>query len=391
VGTDPEEGRCVGLTCEERKQLSDCTSRDPTLWRAEAWAAYAQVNDELQRARAHVRCGCGTRWPQAAKAVRRCKMEIAEREIEIAQDDLDAALQAMALPRRPSGARAADADGAGCGSRALRAPKRIWMELKLYYSGARIERTWSAIHRASANLYMLYEESELPAQARRLHALVAALPDLNSQLTSLTEILPELKIKAENARQQVPAGVRPMLRELYQEAMGVTESLQTEARVLRNALLAASGGLLLILLTLGVWHLLNKDIFSLCANAEKRATVCPVGGHSSRPLDVFAIELAGMLGGVLSVVVPIATGERIKTPYRVFNLQLVLKVLTGAAAGLAGVLLIESGIVPALTTTSKAAIIGYAVFFGITQQALTGIIDRRASSLARETPTVKSV
>lgn len=53
--------------------------------------------------------------------------------------------------------------------------------------------------------------------------------------------------------------------------------------------------------------------------------------------------MAGMLGGLLLIVIPLATGERIKTPYRVFNQQLVLKLLAGAASGLGGVVLLVVG------------------------------------------------
>jgi hypothetical protein len=98
-----------------------------------------------------------------------------------------------------------------------------------------------------------------------------------------------------------------------------------------------------------------------------------------------------MLGGAISVVIPIATGERIKTPYRVFNHQLALKVLAGAATGFAGVVLIESSFVTGFEIANGTAIIGYAIFFGASQQALTALIDRQANKLAEKTPTTKSV
>ena len=123
-------------------------------------------------------------------------------------------------------------------------------------------------------------------------------------------------------------------------------------------------------------HVLDKNIVWLCVTVNG-GHVCPAGEGSSHPFDVFGVELAGMLGGILSVVIPVATGERIKAPYRVFNHQLLLKILAGAASGLAGVVLVESGFIPAFAVKSGTTIIGYAVFFGIAQQALTGVVDRR--------------
>jgi hypothetical protein len=339
----------------DRERLVKRIEDDPSLWRAEAWTAYAQVRDELQRVRgrelAHL--------PQSERP----------NSIKIVEDDLDQALLAMAPPERRGKPRS-----------------RIWLALKQYYSGADIERTWSAIHRASEGLYTLYDENELPAQAARLHELVAALPDLSSQLTSTTDILTELNTAPEGGKLQA----RAKLRELHQDAMGATESLQAEAHALRNTLLVSSGALFVVVFVLGIVHLFDDSIISLCSAASDGGEICP-GGGSPHPFDVFAVELAGMLGGILSVVIPLATGERIKTPYRVFNHQLLLKIFAGAAAGLGGAILVESGLVSAFSVTSASAIIGYAIFFGFAQQALTGVIDRRASSLGEETPATKSV
>ncbi len=143
-------------------------------------------------------------------------------------------------------------------------------------------------------------------------------------------------------------------------------------------------------LLLGALHVVNTEIISLCSKPAGSATsFCPMGPGSER-FDVFAVELAGMLGGLLSVVIPIATGEQINTPYRVFIQQLVLKTFAGAATALAGVVLVQSEFISAFKVTSDESILGYAVFFGIAQQAVTGAVDRRANALAKATPDVKS-
>jgi len=149
--------------------------------------------------------------------------------------------------------------------------------------------------------------------------------------------------------------------------------------------MTASIGIFLVVVVLGVAHLLDTGIINLCTSKH----TCPLSG-SPHPFDVFAVELAGMLGGLLSVVIPLATGERITTPYRVFNQQLVLKTLAGAATAVAGILLVEGALVSAIKLESTAAILGYAVFFGFAQQVVTGFVDRRADSLAKQTPSTKS-
>jgi uncharacterized phage infection (PIP) family protein YhgE len=235
---------------------------------------------------------------------------------------------------------------------------------------------------------MLYPGYELTAQAEYLPALVSALPESSSPLKALTGIL--AKLKAEPANMTLT--IRAELREVYEQTASTSEALQREARILRNALLTASAALLTIVIVLGTLHAVNTEVISVCASSLKHSsqTFCPLG-HSSERFDVFAVELAGMLGGLLSVVIPIATGERINTPYRVFNQQLVLKTFAGAATALAGVMLVVSGLIPGFVFESNAAILGYAVFFGIAQQAVTGAVDRRANTLAEKTPDLKSV
>lgn len=184
--------------------------------------------------------------------------------------------------------------------------------------------------------------------------------------------------------------IRAKLRQIHLDAMDATESLQAEARTLRNTLLVASCALFAVVFAFAFLHVVNSCIIKICSTNAHGGTVCP-GGESSHGLDVFIVELAGMLGGILSVVIPLATGERIKTPYRVFNHQLLLKVLAGAAAALAGVLLVQSDVISQLKLESTSTLLGYAIFFGFSQQVVTGLIDRRANDLGKVTPTVKSV
>ncbi len=341
----------VVLSEEKREELLCCTEKDPTLWRAEALEAYEQVADELKR----------------VSSRGESRDEVRPHELSIVKGDLDAALRAMAPPEKKPGLSG------------------LYERMKQYYSGAPIERTWAAIHRASGGLQMLYDNDELPAQAMRLRNLVEALPDLKPQLATLVETTGALKSNRATGK------TRPMLREIYQEAIGVSESLQIDARGLRNAMLVASGVLAFIVALLSAVHLIDPSIISVCTHKlvdGKLVLACPTG-TSSRPIDVVVIALAGLLGGVLSIVIPLATGERIKTPYRVFNHQLMLKTIAGAGTAIAGVILVESGLIPGFKVENSAELLGYAILFGFAQQAFTGMIDRRANSLARATPATK--
>ena len=362
----------------KRESLRSSVKLDPALWRAEAWASYVQVDGERRRAS--------------------CRVEDDDCQVEIVTSHLDDALEAMA-PLDPVEKANEKNPFVGFSVAVGRWFGRLMLKLKLYYSGARIERCWSAIHSASAALFMAYPETELPAQAARLRGLLSALPDLDWQLALVTDIINELKqqqrsagskeSKAPEVREEEVSVMRARLRQIHLDAMDASSSLQIEARTLRNALLVASGALLAVLLLLGFMHIFNSCIFKICTTVNDH-TVCP-GGGSAHSVDVFTVELAGMLGGLLSAVIPLATGERIKTPYRVFNHQMLLKILAGAATALAGVLLVQSHVISQIKFGSSATLLGYAVFFGFSQQVLTGLIDKRANELGRETPTAKSV
>lgn len=295
-----------------------------------------------------------------------------------------------------------------------------WIGLKRFYSGSDIDQAWKAIHRAQAALYVIYPARELLPQAEHVEAVIAELPEqtvLQKLVTNLTyeisraapasstpapapTLAPSAPAPAPSAPAPSPSTPTPpasalptdpgtRLRGIYERAMDVSDKLQADARALRNALITASIAILVVLIVIGVAHLIEPKIISLCASAQGHKA-CPIDG-SPHGLDVFVVELAGMLGGLLSIVIPVATGERIKTPYRVFNQQLIVKTLAGAATAVGGVLLLAGGLIDTIKLESTTAILGYAAVFGFAQQIVTGAIDRRANSLAKQTPTAKSV
>jgi hypothetical protein len=414
-----------------RAQIECEVRSDPALWRALTFPGYATVRDDLKRLEAQ---GNGS----GGKARTPFDKPGAERIALGSREALDEGLRAM---KRDDGHQ-------------ILKPSSWWRSFKLFYSGSRIELALTAIHRARAALYLLYPNHELDAQTDRLQELVGDLPEANPLRGSLTTSLGHLRKPGKSK-----SALRARLQQIYEQAIGVSESLQREARALRNAMMIASFGLGLVLLTLGSAHAIEKHFVNLCsvtqhstppspgatpvatasakiagtgrssvksgemsalggdwssslgsdsiatarASLAKSATStakdgspatknedCPLD-HSLTSFDVFALELAGMFGGLLSVVIPLATGERVKTPYGIFNHLLILKILAGAATAVAGVMLVEAGLVSKLSFESSAAVLAYAVVFGFAQQLVTGFIDRRASTLAKETLGAKGV
>jgi hypothetical protein len=352
----PDDDSSLEQSLERLEQL---VNADPSIWRVLAFGTYAKVRDELKRLDAQAD---GVHEPPVPENDGQTRESVAAS----CEQALHEALQAMVPEQR----------------RGRGGPRRWWHMLKLFYSGTRIEQAWLAIHRARGSLYLLFPTAELPAQIESLQNLVEELPESGTR-KSLITVLGRLKANTPTATTNTE------LREIYEQAMGVSDALQREARTLRNTLMTASAAIFAVVLTLGVAHVLDKQIVELCLHQGKKE-LCPLGG-ALHPLDVFTVELAGMLGGLLSVVIPLATGERVQTPYRIFNQQLVLKTFAGAASALAGVILVESELIAGFTFKTASAVLGYAIVFGFAQQIVTGAVDRRANSLAKQTPSAKDV
>lgn len=297
---------------------------------------------------------------KAPKAINAAKAR--EKNLRAVQLNLDTALVAM-TQRRPTRDR-----------------------LKTFYSGAQIEQTWAAIQRASTSLYAVYEKHELPMQADKLHNLVEELPNLKPQILALGAAKQGLASDPSADKRTT----RAIFREIHQQAMEETATLYRSSRALRNALLVSSVVLFTMAIALAIVHAFDPDIINVCGARSVEGgdlvLACPTG-HHSLGVDVLVLELAGMLGGMLSFVIPIATGENIRAPYRVFNYQLLFKTAVGATAAVAGVVVLESGLVPGFDIGTPAEVLGYAVIFGLGQQILTGMIDGRANRLGQETPS----
>lgn len=89
-----------------------------------------------------------------------------------------------------------------------------------------------------------------------------------------------------------------------------------------------------------------------------------------------SVRLAGMLTTALAW----RSLTHLTGPLSVNTAQALLKIAAGAASALLGVLLVRSGMITGLTVNSSSAD-GYALVFGLSQQALTQVVDNAAKKL----------
>jgi hypothetical protein len=270
--------------------------------------------------------------------------------------------------------------------KAIEAPYGLhWWQL--FYSGARIEQTWACLHEAGRALVMLLDQDALRAQVVLIREIVethidADAPARTRALAALEEIGKDGAV--------ITTGQREQIRAILVLAHDHSDLYQREVRAFRNLLLVFSLLLGVLLVAVAVVHLIDSSLISLCTSPDPslKGNLCPNGGAEPGRFDVAEVELVGALGGLLAAVIRLAKSKRLPGPYGLAVAQSTLKVVTGATTAFVGVLLLQKGVLAGLSRQSGSSVLAYAAFFGLAQQALTVLVDRRASELA-ETPAPK--
>lgn len=257
-------------------------------------------------------------------------------------------------------------------------PKRI----ANWWTGAAITAGWESVHGAEAELVDIESEADVRA----------SLPHL---ATWLQQVMPtgEPRKRYEGELTEYMNAAKPLdrtiVRQVYKDVVRSNNESKANLRAFRNLLIVVTAALATVLVVIAVWHAIDPGFVSLCGTGGSgtSATTC-LSGKQSRGQDVLEVELLGALGGLLSLAVAF-TASSTETPpsrYNVRPAQAALKVVAGAATGLVGVLIVQSGIIvsPASQTSSEVLFLVYAVVFGFSQQLLTKFVDKRAESLLGE-------
>jgi hypothetical protein len=170
---------------------------------------------------------------------------------------------------------------------------------------------------------------------------------------------------------------RVQLRSMLVAIDDIELSRQMAVRTYRNALLVAST----TLVTFAI-------LFPFVAAEISPGTVTIRLFHSgqvpsahSLTIAMASVELWGLLGAAIAAVTVLFRLKPYSSPAGLQFVQLVLKLPAGALTALFGTVLLQSEIVPPLSAVSDAKLAAYAIIFGFAQEALTHLVDRRASDL----------
>jgi hypothetical protein len=260
-----------------------------------------------------------------------------------------------------------------------------WRALQYFYSGARIEQTWSCLHEAEHALLMLVDEDVLRARIPFIRdALRRHVDEHDSEFKPMGKDLEELEKKVAYGRSD-----RERLRAIRAYADSRSDATQRDIRAFRNLLLVITVPLGVLLAIVAIVYAVDPSLITVCARdvASLKMNQCPNGTTKAAGADVVQIELIGALAGLLSAIIPLRRARRLTGPYSIAIVQAALKMFTGAAIALIGVLLLQSDLLPGLSPQPGSRVLPYAAFFGFAQQVLTRLVDQRAGELTEATQT----
>lgn len=246
-----------------------------------------------------------------------------------------------------------------------------------WISGAAVEQTWSALHRAEEALLMVMTDIAARLQAVGIRAAMAHWPSADTRTALYQQML-----------DAIIAGTGALTVEQRETLRGIREAINTRSdtahareRALRNILYGLSAVLLIVLLVFCVGQLGTSSVFSTCAVSGTTSPSCR---------SVSEIALASGFGGLISVIAFIGSLQSSSGPYNLGVAQAVLKVISGAAIGLFRVLLVQHGVLDILAPQNNNRILAYAVLFGFAQQLVTQAADKRAADIVGSTPSART-
>jgi hypothetical protein len=119
--------------------------------------------------------------------------------------------------------------------------------------------------------------------------------------------------------------------------------------------------------------------------AAQQRDIDDVTRETTSPLDIFLVELVGLIAASVAAAAALRNIKGTSTPYSLPVALAVLKLPTGALTAVLGLLLMRGNFVPGLTALdSSAQIIAWAVVFGYAQQLLTRMVDQQAHSVLED-------
>jgi hypothetical protein len=246
-----------------------------------------------------------------------------------------------------------------------------------WFGGAQIERGWTARNLARSALLALRDDAGLAAQIPSVRRSV--LKYVEADDLQRDAFLQELD-SYESAGPPFDERARLRLRAIRDAADHASDDRQRAVRRFRNLLVLTAFALLVALVGLAAVHAADPALTSVCGPRSLGQDRCLAGAQPAA-MDVAAVEALGLVGGLVAALIPLARTRRPQGPYSLWGAQIALKATSGAATGLVGLLLLQSGLVLGLSPQPGPSALGYAALFGAAQHLFTRFVDAKAAEL----------
>jgi hypothetical protein len=289
-------------------------------------------------------------------------------------------------------------------------PKGFWKrlghvfgELVRVWSGSEHETAVGALHRAEGQLLMVLPDANVRSEALKVESVFRDTKDIplsdprhdafNALFDRIEATGPQPPVTSARRRGRHQAGHvapppppehdgappagppaahhvemadRVLLRELRRAQFESWEVARSRIRIFRNILSGTIPFLTIVLVVVAFVSWMDPSLISL-----------RTGPHDA---DVALVECLGAFGGLLSAVASLRALRNFQRFYGLPLAQTILKLPAGAATALAGIVLLQHGLL-GIPAVEWDKVIPYALAFGVAQIAVTKRIDSRASDL----------
>jgi hypothetical protein len=247
--------------------------------------------------------------------------------------------------------------------------RRVWQEAKSWWSGSEVDEAWRALHRASQALLMVADDAVVKSQLAGMAAdVVTALSPGDIREKGYLKTVEQLAVPSVEVISQQD---RDQLRAIRADCDNSFDAAHADARTYRNTLVQLGAFLAIVLVVVALIAAGDTSFRSVFSGS--RAAV--------GPWYVFELELIASLAGLTSAVLALRSYTGFQFTYGLPFVQAWLKGGAGAATGLMGVLLVQSGVISSLKAQSGAGVLATAIIFGSAQYLFTRLVDQHAQGI----------
>ena len=244
--------------------------------------------------------------------------------------------------------------------------ERWFRRVANWWTGRDVDEAWAALHTANQALLTIEADAVVRSQVGDMCAAVVTNLSPGGDIR-VKDYLKTLELLAPPEVKLTPSD-RAQLRAIREACDSTVDAAHSDARAYRNTLIQLGSLVSAVLTVVAVLAWGDKDF----------RTVFSGPNTTPGPWYVLELELVASLAGLTGAVFALRNYSGFQSSYGLPFVQALLKGGTGAATGLFGVLLVQSGIFSTVKPQTGASVFATAIVFGYTQYLFTRLVDKQA-------------